>query len=375
MRKGLIEKIAPFGELKSALSPEALGRIQILDCSDCIAIPGFVDSHTHLVFYGSRENELYMRASGKSYMNIMKQGGGIHATVKAVRNASRDQLIQKGLQFLYRALASGTTTLEIKSGYGLDMRNEQKMLDVIDDLNALHPIDIIPTFLVHAVPEKTNRKTYIAEVRNEMIPRFRECAEWFDIFVEDGVFTLKEAERLIRKAQDSGYFIGMHTNQIRDIGGEKLACDLGVRHVDHLEVLNDRDARCIMKNDFLYSVFLPTSEAFVFSGRTGQIQKLLEAPERIVLSTDFNPGSSPVLNPLEAITHALIRYRIDEPFLLIDAFTSNPARMLFLEDRGILKEGKKADIICLKLENFAQIPYYGTIPFIKYVIKDGKRVV
>ena len=234
IQDGIIEEIGEYEEIHKNIDKK---NLTILDCSDSIAIPGFVDSHTHLLFYGSRENELYMRAEGKSYLEILESGGGIYNTVNAVRKASEEQLIRNGLKFLDKALRFGTTTIEIKSGYGLDYETEKKMLTVINKLNEQHAVDIIPTFLVHTVPKGIDRKEYIDQVAHRMIPEFHEYAEWFDIFLEEGVFDVKEGEYLITKALDAGYRIGIHTNQMHDIGGVKLAVGLGVRHVVHLECL------------------------------------------------------------------------------------------------------------------------------------------
>ncbi len=371
IKDGIIQEIAAYEDILRIYGKSALESASILDCSDTIAVPGFVDSHTHLLFCGSRENELYLRAGGYSYMEIMEKGGGIYSTVKAVRSVSEEVLIENGLKFLDKALSFGTTTIEIKSGYGLDYKTEKKMLAVINRLNDLHPIDIIPTFLVHTVPRDISREKYIDLVANQMIPQFREYTDWFDIFLEKGVFDIEEGEFLISRALHAGYRVGIHTNQIHDIGGVELASELGVRHVDHLEVLSEKDAVLIAENENLYPVFLPSAESFVFSENIGQIHQLLNIPSRIVLATDFNPGSSPVLSPQLILTLAVLRYRISNPYLLLDSFTENPARMLDLGDRGRIKKGAKADIVCLELENFEQIPYYGTLNFIKFVIKDG----
>jgi len=374
VQEGIIQKIAPYDEIVKTADKNLLDNTTVINCSDCIALPGFVDSHTHLLFYGSRERELYMRAAGRPYLDILKSGGGIHSTVLAVKSASEEELIQNGLKFLDKALRCGTTTVEIKSGYGLDFETETKMLRVLHRLNDLHPMDIIPTYLVHTVPKNEDRTRYIGDVAERMIPEFREYSEWFDIFLEKGVFDLKEGEFLIRKATNAGYHVGIHTNQVHDIGGVRLADELGVRHIDHLEVLTKEDAERIIRNKNLYPVFLPSAEAYVFSKHIGQIHQLKTIPDRIVLSTDFNPGSSPILNPLFVISLAVLRYRISDPYLLIDAFTKNPARMLYLNDRGIILEGAKADILCIELDNFEQIPYYGTVNFLKCIIKNGEII-
>lgn len=373
IRNGLIEAVGTDAEIEARIEKSVLQKSETLDCSGMIAVPGFVDAHTHLLFAGSREEELYLRAAGRSYLEIMEAGGGIHRTVRAVREAAEDDLTANGLRFLDKALRFGTTTVEIKSGYGLDYPNEAKMLRIINRLNTLHPIDIVPTFLVHSVPKSEARKSYLERVVKEMIPGLKEYADWFDIFLEKGVFDLSESEMLLRAAADEGYRLGIHANQIYDIGGVRLALELGVRHLNHLEVLNDKDAKQIIENRNVFPVFLPTAETHVFSERIGQIHRFLSIPDRIVLSTDFNPGSSPVLSPQIVMSTAVLRYMISDPQLLLNAFTQNPSRMLYLEDRGRLTEGCLADILLFELENTGQIPYFGTINFIKTVIKRGKR--
>ncbi|RKY76745.1 imidazolonepropionase [candidate division KSB1 bacterium] len=363
---GLIEKIAPFDDLGNHRD-----NTEVIESSGFTVIPGFVESHTHLLFAGSREDELYMRAAGTPYLEILKRGGGIYNTVQAVRRASEQQLIESGLKFLDQALGFGITTIEIKSGYGLDFENEEKMLKVINKLDKMHPVDIVPTFLVHTVPKDADRQEYLDGVVSEMIPEFRKYAEWFDIFLEKNVFTPEEAELLILAAKDKGYKIGIHTNQVNDIGGVALAEKLGIRHVDHLEVLSDSDAERIRKNN-IYSVFLPCAEGLVFSEHTGQIKKLSERPDLIVLSSDFNPGSSPVLSPYFVMSYAVMRYRISDPELLIDAYTKNPAHMLMLEKTGEIKEGFNADLVCLDLDNIRQIPYFGSFDIVRYIIKKGR---
>ncbi len=369
IKNGVIVEIDRLENLQQSF-PD-LSSIKEMDCSDLIALPGYVDSHTHLLFAGSREDELYLRAKGSTYLEILNSGGGIYNTVRAVRNASEEQLIQNGLKYLDKALHAGTTTIEIKSGYGLDFENELKMLKVIHRLNELHPIDIVPTFLVHTVPKETDRKKYLDQVLNEMIPAFREYADWFDIFLEKGVFNLDEGKMLIQVAKMQGYHIGIHTNQVHDIGGVRLADELGVRHVDHLEDLDSEDAKRIIDNENLYAVFFPTAEAYVFSKHVGQIDQLLNISTRLVLSTDFNPGSSPVFSPGLVMSHAVLRYRISDPKLLIDAFTKNPANMLYLEDRGRLEKKCKGDVLLFNLNNYKQIPYWGVIDSLKAVIING----
>jgi len=374
IRNGVIETIGPLQEIRKHVPPDELQRAETVDGSGLIAVPGFVDAHTHLLFAGSRENELYLRAQGADYLDILRKGGGIHSTVRAVRKASEEEMIQNGLKWLDRALRFGTTTVEIKSGYGLDVETERKMLKTIRRLNQLHAVDIVPTFLVHTVPEDVDRKKYLDLIANAMIPEFREYAEWFDLFLEQGVFDASESEALIRKAEDAGYWIGLHTNQVHDIGGIGLALEYGIRHVDHLEVLEDKDAERMMDNPGIYPVFLPSAEYHVFSPRIGQIHKFLNAPSRIVLATDFNPGTSPVLSPAAVMTLAVLRYRLNDATLLLDAFTSNPADMLFLPDRGRIEKSAKADILLVELDTFEQIPYFGTIPRIRFVIKNGKPI-
>jgi len=360
---GKIEKIGAFTDLKI--------EAEVVDCSNLIALPGFVDCHTHLVFAGTREKELYMRAAGRPYLDILKSGGGIYNTVRAVHEATEDELFLHGMKYLDQALELGITTVEIKSGYGLDYDNELKMLKAIRRLQAEHPVDVVITYLVHSVPKNMERDLFLDEVETRMIPDFRAYADWFDIFLEKGVFGVDESRRLIKAAKAVGYKIGFHTNQVNDLGGVKLAVEVGARHIDHLEVLSDEDADLIRNTEGLYPVFLPTAEGFVFSEHTGQIDKLGDLKDRIVLSSDFNPGSSPVLSPLFVIAQTVLRYRVSDPGLLLDAYTKNPAAMLGFEDRGRIDVGMAADLVLLELDNFEQVPYLGTFNFIRHVIKNG----
>ena len=250
------------------------------------------------------------------------------------------------------------------------MSRKRKCYGFLARLDKLHPVDIVPTFLVHGVPKDVNRTTYLDLVAEKMIPEFKQYADWFDLFLEKGVIDKKEAEFLFQRAVDAGYFIGFHTNQMYDIGGVDLALKYNARRMDHLEVLENNDAERIKQKPSLYPVFLPSAEYFVFSEHVGKINLFDDLKDRIVLATDFNPGSSPVLSPQVVMSMAVLRYRVSDPYLLIDAFTSNPAKMLYMKDRGELRQGAKADIVCMQLDNFEQIPYYGTINFIKMVIKD-----
>jgi imidazolonepropionase len=374
LKNGVIDKIAPYDQLTKVMLDSEKSPT-IIDCFDRIVMPGFIDSHTHLLFSGSREAEFYLRAKGASYLDILSGGGGIYSTVDSVRRASEDELIENAIKYLDKALEFGITTIEIKSGYGLDYQTEEKMLRVLQKLNSLHPLDIIPTYLVHAVPRETDRKNYVDSVIHGMLPDFRALTSWFDIFLEKGVFAIDEAERMIRRAAELGYSIGLHTNQVNDMGGISLANEYGVRHVDHLEVLSDADAERIIQNPNLYAVFLPAAEYFVFSKKVGQVKKLSAIPSRIVFATDFNPGSSPVLFPQVVMSLAILRYRLADPGLLQDGFTVNPARMLGLSNRGVIETGAAADVICLQLDRFEQIPYLGTFNFITHVIKGGRLVL
>jgi imidazolonepropionase len=347
-------------------------ELERIDCSGQIVLPGYIDCHTHLLFCGSREDELYMRAGGLDYLQILQKGGGIHNTVSAVQKASESQLLQNGLKFLDKAIDLGITTVEIKTGYGLDLENELKMLKVINRLKESHPVDVVPTLLLHTIPKEMQRKSYLRCVADEMLPECRRYSDWFDIFLEKGAFTFEEADFLLFRAAELGYHLGMHSNQMNDLGGVELAVRHNIRHIDHLEVLNDKDANQIKQASQLYAVFLPSAEYFCFSDQVGQIQRLGDIPERLILSSDFNPGSSPVLDPHLVMSLAVLRYRIDDPALLLNAYTKNPADMLMLEDRGRIEKGLLADLLCIDMEEFGQIPYMGTLPMIRYVIKRGK---
>jgi imidazolonepropionase len=290
-----------------------------------------------------------------------------------VRRASGEELLRNGMAWLDLAFGFGTTTIEIKSGYGLDLETERKMLQVLKQMDETHPVDVVPTFLVHAVPKDADRRKYLDLVENAMIPEFREYASWFDLFLEKDVFDLPEAERLLRKAKDAGYQLGLHANQVFDIKGISLAVDVGARHVDHLEVLSPGDAALIVRTAGLYAVFLPSAEIHAFSKKTGRIDRLMDMPGRLVLSTNFNPGTSPVLSPAAVMAMAVWRYRLHDPRLIVEAFTRNPADMLFLHDRGRIETGARADLVLFALDQASQIPYYGTICPAACVVKNGVR--
>jgi imidazolonepropionase len=243
---GRIMKIGKTEEVLREIKVDK--QTQVIDAHDKVVLPGFVDCHTHPVFAATREEEFDMRVRGKSYQEIAAAGGGIKSSVKALRSKSKQKLIDFALPYLDRLLSYGTTTIEAKSGYGLSLEDEIKMLEVIHELNAHHPIDLIPTFLgAHEVPPeyKDKKSEYVDLIINEMIPEVarRKLAVFCDVFCEKGVFDLQESRRILTAAKDHGFKLKLHADQLSALGGSKLAAELGAVSADHLEFIDDEGIR------------------------------------------------------------------------------------------------------------------------------------
>ncbi|MBN1756528.1 imidazolonepropionase [bacterium] len=351
----------------------------IIDGTGKVVTPGLVDPHTHPIFNRSRENEFRMKIEGSSYMEIARQGGGINSTVRSVRDASLEELVNSGKKHLDWMLQTGTTTAEAKSGYGLSVESEIKQLKVIEILNQEHLIDLVPTFLgAHEIPpEYTNKKAkYIDIIVTEMLQSVMEkgLAEYCDVFCEKGVFELDDCRRILGRARELGFKLKMHADEFEPLGGAELGVELEAVSVDHLLAVSESGIENLGKSDTI-AVMLPGTSFFLDLKKYAPARKLAEANAIIGLATDFNPGSSPTTNMQLILSLACIKLKLSPAETLAAATLNNAFAVGKGFDRGSISPGKIADILIWNVDNFEKIPYYYGVNLLDKVIKRGQIVV
>jgi len=345
-----------------------------IDARGKLVIPGFIDSHTHLVFAGSREDEFEKRLKGVSYQEIAREGGGILSTVEATRNADRDTLIRLAQKRLEYALSWGTTTIEIKSGYGLSTKDEIKMLEVIDELKKTSYQTIVPTFLgAHEFPPDREREEYIDEILNKMIPCIaeRKLARFIDVFCEDGVYTKEESKKILLKGRDFGLLPKIHADELASSGGSELAEEVNAVSCDHLSYSSEEGIDAIKRTGTVAALLPATT--FFLSGKSAPARRFIDEEIPVAIASDFNPGSSPVLAMPLIMGLACLLYKIT-PREALCAGTINAAHAICEEERGSIEVGKKADILVCECENENEIPYWFGFNPVRYVVKDGKVI-
>lgn len=350
-------------------------NIRTLDVGGDVVMPGFIDSHTHLVFGGSRENEFDMKLKGSSYIDILKNGGGILSTVEATRKASKKELLKKAEYFASDMIEYGTTTVEIKSGYGLNPETELKMLEVINDLKNEVPINIYSTYLgAHTIPNeyKNDRKAYVKQVMNTL-PKAKEYADFCDVFCEEGAFTVDETRLILNEAKKLGYKLKIHTNQFTEMGGEFLASELGVISADHLDHLSEDGVKSL-KQAGIIAVTLPGVPYHLMTGKYSPLRKMIEAGLPVAIATDFNPGSCPSYNMQAMMSLACRNQKISINEVLSMA-TINSAHALGIADiTGSIETGKQADIIILDSKDYRSMIYHFGINHIHETIIKGNEM-
>ncbi len=353
--------------------PVSLEKARLIDADGMVITPGFVDAHTHIPFYGHRADEFEMRNMGMSYMEIRERGGGIRRTVRMVRRATKEQLLEYNRKLVRKALSHGTTTLEGKSGYGLNLRDEIKQLEVLRELNESEPIDIVPTFLgAHEIPEGKDAAEYIEEVIS-WLPEIKErnLAVFVDIFCEKGVFSVQHARKLLTRARELGFKLKLHAEEFERIGGAMLGAELGAVSVDHLTAINEEDMEALAESGTV-AVLLPGTTFFLGKSDYAPGRKMLEKGVKVAIATDFNPGSSMSQNMQFMITLAGIymHFTVEEA---LRAATLGGAMALDLQDEvGSVEPGKKADILLFNVPDYRYIPYNYAVNNLRMVIKDGK---
>ncbi len=341
--------------------------------------PGLIDCHTHLVYAGNRANEFEMRLNGASYKEISQAGGGIVSTVRATREASKDQLFKLAAKRLSYLMDEGVTSLEIKSGYGLDFETEKKMLEVAKELGQFSDVEISKTFLgAHAVPPEYQGRAddYIQLVCNEMIPKLHklELIDCVDTFCEGIGFDLRQTRQVFEKAKQLGLPIKLHAEQLSDLGGSKLACEFNAWSVDHLEFLNPEDIKWLKKANTV-ATLLPGAFYFLSETQLPPVKALRENKIPIAIATDSNPGSSPCLSILLMLNMATTLFKLT-PAEALKGVTINAAKALKKEHLvGSITVGKQADLVFWDIDSPAELSYQMGVNPCTRVIKKGKLVI
>ena len=373
------EKIIFVGETKELLKKYDLKEIpHVINAENKLVTPGFVDPHTHIIFDGSRENELEMKLAGKTYLEILEAGGGILKTVQATRDAPLEKLIQNGKKILDKMMQYGTTTVEVKSGYGLTVEDEIKSLRAARELNKIHPIDIIPTFLgAHAIPPefKDNPDEYVDLIIKEMLPKIAEenLAEFCDVFCEKGIFTVDQSRKIIQAAKKMGLKPQVHIDEIYDTNGASFAVEIEAIQTGHL-LRSNFDGLKKMAKAKTIATLLPGTPFCLMLQDYAPARKMIEMEIPIAIATDLNPNCW-TESMLMIIVLSCYKMKM-MPAEALAAATLNAACALQCQDSiGSLEVGKKADIIIFDVPNHDFLAYQFGVNLVSKVIKNGKIIV
>ncbi len=352
---------------------ECQGAKLTIDGKGMLAIPGFVDPHTHIPFTGERSQEFVMRASGKNYVEILKNGGGIYSTVKKVRGSSTEDLVKENCKYARWLLKSGVTSFECKSGYGLDRENELKQLRAVKELSKIVPQTLIPTFLgAHAVP-KQGEKRYLQElieilkeIKNESLSQF------VDVFCDEGAFSVEFSTELFKRAKEMGFKLRAHAEELSSNGFASKASELGAISVDHVLKIKDSEIPVLSKNKTM-AVLMPAT-SFYLKTAYASARKLIDGGVAIALGSDFNPGSNTFYSPFFTL-HLAVNHLGMTPTEALVAHTLNAACVLGIsKDVGTIEPGKQADITILDAASLEYLPYMPTNENVRMVFKSGRKV-
>ena len=369
--------VSAVGETLQVLTGLDDADYEVIDATGKAVLPGFVDSHTHFIFGGFRADEFALRLRGASYMEIMAQGGGIHKTVADTRQASREQLVEWGQRWLDRMLAYGVTTVEGKSGYGLDLSTELRQLEAMTLLDQRHPIDIVRTFLgAHAVPEeyKGQADTYLSFVMDRVLPEVaeRKLAEFCDVFCEEGVFSITQSRRLLKRAQALGLQLTLHADEIVSMGGAELAAELQALSAAHLLHASPAGIKALSEAKGV-ATLLPLT-AFGLREPYAKARHMIDQNCAVALATDFNPGScfSEAIPLLAALATLHMNMTPEET---VNALCINGAAAIGRSHLvGSLDIGKQGDVVILEHPSYQYIPYRIGVNIVEKVVKKGRLV-
>ncbi|MBN1274540.1 MAG: imidazolonepropionase [Candidatus Aminicenantes bacterium] len=350
-----------------------------LEADGLIGLPGFIDPHTHLPFAGDRDEEFVLRLQGLTYQELAAKGMGIQTSVKATRTASKEELVNLCLKRLDSMLLMGTTTVEAKSGYGLNQNDEIKQLEALQEADKKHPVDIVPTYMgAHEIPPeyRANKSAYITFLVETMIPVIREkkLAEFFDVFCEEGVYSIEDTRILIRAAHQAGLKTRIHADEFVSLGGARLAAEEGAASADHLIAVSDEGIQSLAKSSTA-ATLLPHVSFFLMQEKTAPARRLIDEGAVVALATDFNPGSSMTESMLFILRLGvfLLKMSIEE---VLNASTANAAFALRRHQTiGSLELEKKMDMVLCDLPNYRHLVYHTGINPVKHVIKNGRIVV
>jgi len=364
------ERRLRFGEME---------HVTRLDARDGVLVPGFVDSHTHLPWAGSREEEFAQRLRGLSYQAIAAEGGGILATVRATRQASEEDLARLMLERMDRMLRNGTTTAEAKSGYGLTLHDEIKQLRAIREAHQAHALDLVPTLLAaHEVPSelRDRRSRYIDSICEEIIPAAADegLAVFCDVFCERGVFSVEESRRVLEAGREHGLAPRLHADEFQDSGGAELAAALNAKSADHLIAISDRGIEALAASDVV-ATLLPGTSFYLLQHHYAPARRLIDAGVAVALATDCNPGSSNTESVPTILTLAIFETGMSVEEALT-AVTLNAACSLGLgEAIGSIEAGKQADLLVLDAPNLLHLGYHYGVNPVRSVVKKGRVVI